>query len=114
MGMSEIKVIDLSDAQIVKDKTFISRRLVRREHGSDGLSFNVSTLHEGFDDQDCVYPNNDEIVYLLSGKVELTVNGKTHRIGKGQAIYIPRGMTYGYKVVEGPNEVIAVFTPAKT
>jgi hypothetical protein len=28
-------------------------------------------------------------------------------------MYIPRGETYGYKVIEGPNETVVVFTPAK-
>lgn len=112
--MGGIKVLDIGEAQVVKDATWVSRRIVRREHGSEGLSFNVSTLHEGFDDQACVYPHNDEIVYLLSGTVDLTVDGKTQRIGGGTAIYIPRGTTYGYRVVRGPNEVIAVFTQAKT
>jgi quercetin dioxygenase-like cupin family protein len=112
--MSGIRVIDLSEAQIVEDATFTSRRVVRREHGSTGMSFNVSTLREGFDDQHCVYPDHDEIVYLLSGTVELTIGGKTLTISAGKAIYIPRGKPYGYKVVKGPNEVIAVFTPAKS
>jgi hypothetical protein len=26
---------------------------------------------------------------------------------------VPRGQTYGYKVIKGPNEVIAAFSPAK-
>ena len=111
--MSGIKVVDIGEAQVVKDTTWVSRRLVRREHGSEGMSFNVSTLHEGFDDQACIYPHHDEIVYLVSGTVDLTIDGKTQRIAGGTAIYIPRGQPYGYKVVKGPNEVIVVFTPAK-
>ena len=111
--MSGIKVVDLSDAEVYEDKTVLSRRLVRREHGSDEMSFNVSTLHVGYDDQACVYADYDEIVYVLGGKAELTIDGKTQTIAKGTAFYVPRGQPYGYKVIEGPNELIAVFTPAK-
>ncbi len=111
--MSGIKVVNLSNADVYEDKTVISRRLVRREHGSKEMSFNVSTLHEGYDDQACVYADYDEIVYLLGGKAELTIDCKTQIISKGTAFYVPRGQPYGYKVIEGPNDLIAVFTPAK-
>jgi quercetin dioxygenase-like cupin family protein len=111
--MSGIKVMNLSDAEIYEDATVTSHRLVRREHGSEEMSFNVATLHEGYDEQACVYADYDEIVYLLSGMVELTIEGSTQTISAGTAFYVPRGVPYGYKVIEGPNDLVAVFTPAK-
>ena len=112
--MSGIKVMNLGDAEVYEDETVISRRLVRRVHGSEEMSLNVSTLHEGYDDPACVYAEYDEIVYVLSGTAELTIDGETQTVSKGTAFYVPRGAAYGYKVIEGPNDVIAVFTPAKT
>ena len=112
--MSGIKVMDLGDAEVYEDETVISRRLVRREHGSEEMSFNVSTLKEGMEDADCVYADYDEIVYVLSGRAELTIEGETRTVSAGTAFYVPRGASYGYRVIEGPNDVIAVFTPAKT
>ncbi|MSQ92641.1 MAG: cupin domain-containing protein [Gammaproteobacteria bacterium] len=111
--MSEIRVIDISEAEVYEDTALVSRRLIRRQHGSHNMSFNVSTLHEGYDDQNVVYPDHDEIVYLLSGRVEFTVDGKTQVLSAGKAIFVPRGQRYGYKVTTGPNEVVAVFSPAK-
>ncbi|MBR71320.1 MAG: hypothetical protein CMM30_00045 [Rhodospirillaceae bacterium] len=111
--MSNIKVMHLDDAQVYEDSSVISRRLVRREHGSENMSFNISTLQEGYNDQNCVYPDHDEVVYLLSGKAELTIDGETQVITEGFAFYIPRGEPYGYKVIEGPNNMVVVFTPAK-
>jgi len=111
--MSSIKVVDVSDAEVVEFPNIVSRRVVRKAHGATGMSFNVTTLHEGYDDQAVSYPDHDEIVYILSGTVELTLDGKTQVIGAGKAMYVPRGQTYGYKVLEGPNEVIAAFSPAK-
>ena len=73
----------------------------------------VSTLREGYDDPACVYAEYDEIVYVLGGTAELTIDGETQTVSKGTAFYVPRGAAYGYKVIEGPNDVIAVFTPAK-
>lgn len=112
--MSGIKVMSLDDAEVYEDETVISRRLVRRAHGSEEMSLNVSTLKEGMEDPDCVYADYDEIVYVLSGTAELTIDGETQTVGKGTAFYVPRGASYGYKVIEAPNDVIAVFTPAKT
>lgn len=111
--MSGIKVVDVSDAEVYEESLFVSRRVIRKEHGAASMSFNVSTLHEGYDDQEVMYPDHDEVVYILTGKVEFTVDGTTQTLGEGKAIYVPRGQTYGYRVIEGPNDVVAVFTPAK-
>lgn len=111
--MSGIRIVDVADADVHEEAAFVSRRVVRREHGAETMSFNVSTLHEGYDDPAVTYPDHDEVVYVLSGKVAFTADGVTHTLGPGKAIYVPRGQTYGYRVTEGPNDVIAVFTPAK-
>lgn len=111
--MSGIKVVDISDAEVYEEPTLISRRVIRKEHGAQGMSFNVSTLHQGYEDPDVTYPDHDEAVYILKGTVEFTCDGETQSLGPGTAIYVPRGESYGYKVTEGPNDVIAVFTPAK-
>ena len=42
LRMSNIKVMHLDDAQIYEDSSVISRRLVRREHGSENMSFKNS------------------------------------------------------------------------
>ena len=44
--MSRIKVMQLDDAQVYETSSVISRRLVRREHGSENMSFYISTLQE--------------------------------------------------------------------
>ena len=111
--MSGIKVVDVGDAEVSEESLFVSRRVIRKEHGAERMSFNVSTLHEGYHDPEVTYPDHDEIVYILTGKVEFTVDGATQTLGEGKAIYVPRGQVYGYKVIEGPNDVVAVFTPAK-
>ncbi|MBI4692965.1 MAG: cupin domain-containing protein [Gammaproteobacteria bacterium] len=110
---STIKVVDVKDAEVYEDATVVSRRVVRKVHGAQGMSFNVTTLKEGYHDAAVTYPGHDEIVYVLSGTVELTIAGESRVVGPGTAIYVPRGQTYGYKVLSGPNEVIATFTPAR-
>ena len=105
--------MSLNDSEVYEDDDVISRRVIKRDHESEEMSFNVSTLKEGFEDQNCVYADYDEIVYVLSGTAELTIDGKTEIVSEGTAFYVPRGQPYGYKATEAPNDVIAVFTPAK-
>ncbi len=111
--MSGIKVIDISDAEVAEDPLMVSRRVIRKEHGAESMSLNITTVNEGYDDPAVVYPDNDEIVYILSGTAEITVDGEIHTLNPGKAIYIPRGQAYGWKVTEGPNEAVVVFTPAR-
>ncbi len=111
--MSDINIVDLKESEVYEETSLISRRVIRKEHGASSMSFNVSTLHEGYEDSSVSYPDHDEIVYILTGKIEFTKNGNMEILGPGKAIFIPRGKTYGYKVIEGPNDVIAVFTPGK-
>jgi len=111
--MSGIKIVDISEAEVYEEPTLVSRRVIRKTHGAEGASFNVATLHEGYEDAAVSYPDHDEVVHILSGTVEFTVDGKTQTVSTGKTIYIPRGETYGYKVTKGPNELVVVFTPAK-
>lgn len=115
MTRKQITVLEPGDALVFEEHGMISRRLVRREHGSEDMSFHVTTMPEGFDDPAVVYPDHDEIIYMLSGAVELTIaaTGERTRLSAGMASFIPRGATYGYRVTEDPNEIIAVFSPAK-
>lgn len=115
MADRQIKILQPSDAVLFEDHGMISRRLVRSDHGSPNLSFHVSTMPEGYDDQNVVYPEHDEVVYMLAGTVEVALRdtGARATLTPGMALFIPRGASYGYRVVKGPNEVIAVFSPAK-
>jgi len=92
----------------------ISRRLVRREHGSTAVSLNITTIHDGFEDAAPVsYDGYDEIVYMLAGEAEVEFDGVRHKLAAGAALVVPNGCSYKYKVVKGPTEIIAVFSPAR-
>ncbi len=112
--MSTIKVVHVGQGPTLEDDAFISHRLIGRDHGSREMSFNFATLNENYNEEKCVYPDHDEIVYVLSGKAELTIDGEMQVVANGAAFYVPRGVPYGYKVIEAPNDVVAAFTPAKS
>jgi uncharacterized cupin superfamily protein len=36
----------------------------------------------------------EEAVYILEGDAEFTFNGETHRVGPGEAVFFPSGVTH--------------------
>jgi|SRR5271154_1380551 len=114
--MSEpIRVLTLAeDAEVVRLDHLISRRLVRRAHGSNTMSFNVSTLEQGYDDRAVSYTDYDELFYILAGEAEIEFDGISRRLTPGMAVFVPRGAAYAYRVIKGPNELVAVFSPARS
>ena len=110
--MSGIKVVDVEGGESSDSPEMVSRRL-GKEHGAVSMSLSLASMSEGLDDPAVSYPDNDQIIYVLSGTVELTEGGRTHKLDKGKAVFIPRGETYGYRVTKGPHEVIAVYAPGK-
>jgi mannose-6-phosphate isomerase-like protein (cupin superfamily) len=110
-----IRVLTLKDdAEVVRLDHLTSRRLVRKTHGSNTMSFNVSTLEQGYDDRDVQYADYDEIFYILAGEAEIEFDGGRHLLAPGMAVFVPRGSKYAYRVTKGPNELVAVFSPARS
>jgi quercetin dioxygenase-like cupin family protein len=55
----------------------------------------------------------EEAVYGLSGTLTLTVDGQAHRIGTGDAVFVPRGAVHHFENRDaGDARVIVVLTPA--
>ena len=50
--------------------------------------------------------------YVISGKVELTVDGQTLMLGAGDSYYVPKGAEHIYRVVETLNAVEVTTPPA--
>jgi quercetin dioxygenase-like cupin family protein len=111
--MAGIKIVDLQDAEIDEGHGVVTRRIIRAADGAESMSFGFSTMPEGLNAPAISYPDHDEIVYVLTGRVEVTIAGDTHLLDKGKTIFIPRGETYGYRVLEGPNDVVVTFAPVR-
>jgi mannose-6-phosphate isomerase-like protein (cupin superfamily) len=111
----QIRLLTLkNDAEVVRLDHLTSRRLVRKTHGSNTMSFNVSTLEQGYDDREVHYADHDEIFYILAGEAEIEFDGGRHLLAPGMAVFVPRGSKYAYRVTKGPNELVAVFSPARS
>ncbi len=110
-----IRVLALKDdAEVVRLDHLTSRRLVRKAHGSSAMSFNVTTLEQGYDDREVQYADHDEIFYILAGEAEIEFDGVCHLLTPGMAVFVPRGSKYAYRVTKGPNEMVAVFAPTRS
>ncbi|MCC6749422.1 MAG: cupin domain-containing protein [Deltaproteobacteria bacterium] len=52
-----------------------------------------------------------EVLFVLSGKGEMGIEGTLTPVGPGQAIYIPAGASHSVRVESGPLKVVQVYVP---
>jgi mannose-6-phosphate isomerase-like protein (cupin superfamily) len=64
----------------------------------------VMTAHQHFEEQ---------IGYILSGKVAITINVETRTLGPGEGYCIPGNTPHEFSVGDEPVEYIEVFCPPK-
>lgn len=56
--------------------------------------------------------HHEQITYVQSGKIRLTVGDQTQEISAGEGVMIPGGVTHGGTVLE-ETDVIDVFNPVR-
>ncbi len=57
---------------------------------------------------------NEQMGYILSGKVELMINNEIRVLKKGDSYYIPSDTNHGFKVLGNkPLAYLEIFTPPK-
>ncbi len=57
---------------------------------------------------------HEQIGYIFSGQVEVTIAGNTRRLGPGDAYFIPGGVPHGFKVLtDEALEYLEIFSPPK-
>ncbi|TCC36465.1 cupin domain-containing protein [Kribbella speibonae] len=90
-----------------------SKRLIRRDMGSERVSLNFTVTEETTEEYESDYPEHDELIFIVSGVGEIEWEGsEATRVSAGMAIFVPQGCGYRYRVVEGPQEAVIVFGPA--
>jgi quercetin dioxygenase-like cupin family protein len=59
------------------------------------------------------HKQTDEIIYILEGKYEFSIGGKTQIAEKGEMIVIPRNMPHGFRnLLAEPSKLLAIITPS--
>ncbi|HVH65416.1 MAG TPA: cupin domain-containing protein, partial [Candidatus Acidoferrum sp.] len=86
--------------------------LVDRDLGAEHvMSYRLSIDAEGALNH--VHVGTEEVLYVLDGRGEIRVEGKTHQAGPGQAVFIPDGAEHGYvNIGSQPLVVVGAMAPA--
>jgi mannose-6-phosphate isomerase-like protein (cupin superfamily) len=112
----EIQIVSVKDAPAVvfgDPPAMKSHRLIRRDMGSKRVSLNFTVTEQTSEEFDSVYPDNDELMYIISGVGEIWWEGSERKtVSAGMAIFIPQGRLYRYRVIDAPQEAVVVFGPA--
>jgi uncharacterized cupin superfamily protein len=112
----EIQVVSADDVTPVTfgdNGEMKSHRLIRRDLGSERVSLNYTVTEQTSEEFDSVYPEHDELMFIIRGVGEIEWEGsEPTRVGPGMAIFVPQGCEYRYRLLEGPQEAVVVFGPA--
>ena len=113
--MKKISIIDPVDIEpiLMRDGKIVSRRLVTsRKDGSQKMSFHVNAIQAGNRSTDVVYPEMDEINYMVKGRATMVFDGERHVVREGMVWNIPAGCRYG---LENDEDIvlISVFSPPR-
>jgi mannose-6-phosphate isomerase-like protein (cupin superfamily) len=79
----------------MKDSNALYHSLVGPEQGANRLHIHVTELLRpdlGWGAQHS--HRAEEALYMLEGEGEFTFGGKTHRVGPGQTVFFPSGVTH--------------------
>ena len=57
------------------------------------------------------HQNEDEIFQIISGQLEVTIDGETHLLDKDDLIFMPRNIPHGFKAITD-TKMWVTFTPA--
>ena len=56
-----------------------------------------------------VHDGSTELLYIITGEVEMTVAGRVYRAGEDDAVHIPAGVEHSAKVVGSALEAVQVY-----
>jgi len=64
-------------------------------NGSERFSAGVVQLEPGKGHELHTHPDSDEILYVIGGEGEQTVDDETREVGPGEMVYVPAGVEHG-------------------
>ena len=107
----KIQIVGPDDVEAVSDYdgAVMQRDLASKARGSTRMQFVHAVVTHGVDFGDVVNEDRDQVVYILSGEMELVHEGQTHLLGPGHFFLVPQGAAFGAKVTAGPLEVFEVY-----
>jgi len=56
---------------------------------------------------------HEQMIVVLSGKIDIIIAGKAYRIGVGDVIWVPGGVEHGGMGLDETCRMVEIFTPAR-
>jgi quercetin dioxygenase-like cupin family protein len=56
---------------------------------------------------------HEQMIVVLSGKIDIIVDGKAYRIGVGDVLWVPGDVPHGGMGLDEPCRMVEIFTPAR-
>jgi quercetin dioxygenase-like cupin family protein len=97
------------------DEDWVTRRWICHPASTDAKQLKVidATLAHGQAHGFHSQPNQEEVVFVIAGKVEQWVDREKRVLGFGDAAFIPAGMVHAsFNVGEGDASLVAIFGPS--
>jgi len=81
--------------------------------GADSLVVVVVDLQPGFGHNFHIHPNQEELVYVLSGQIEQWLESEKQILKAGDSAFIPTNVVHAsFNVSDEPVKVLAILGPA--
>ena len=98
-----IRLIDLVDYQ---EGSIVSRTIIKKKTGTVTLF----AFDEGQGLSEHTTPF-DALVYILDGEAEITISGKTLRLGEGEIVIMPANQPHALKAVKKFKMILTMIKP---
>lgn len=97
-----VDVLRADDEEVLPGRARV-RPLVRGHHQLHAMEF-IGDHDEGREFQH----RNDELMYVVDGAVEVEAEGRAHRLGRGDTLYLSGGVRHRWRATEPDTRVIVV------
>jgi len=78
------------------------------------LAFVEYTTRAGEEPPDHTHTTEDEIFYVLQGRLDFRCGDESFEVSEGGFVFLPRGVEHGYRIrSEGDVRLLAVTSPAQ-
>ena len=90
----------------------LARIITNANHGSR-LTFGVHWLEPGSEHPAWIFPEREEVYFVISGRLQLTWEEGVIEVGPHDALFLPPGRHYQYKNIadEGAFFVYTIYPP---
>ncbi len=93
----------------------VNRRLIGpKVQGSEDVEFIIGIIEPPGQADEHKHEDCEQVIYILEGKAEVTVNGEYSEVGPETAIYIPKNALHWVKPMgNDPLKLVVIYAPPK-